>query len=63
MFGLIDNMTESIIGHEGRKYFPFVFTLFTFILGMNFLGLLLSFTVTSQLAITVTFAALTPSRW
>ncbi|MFA7262882.1 MAG: F0F1 ATP synthase subunit A [Caulobacter sp.] len=59
IFGLIDNMTESMIGHEGRKYFPFVFTLFLLILGMNMLGLMLTFTVTSQLAITVTFAVLT----
>lgn len=59
VFGLIDNMTESMIGHEGRKYFPFVFTLFLLILGMNLLGLMLTFTATSQLAITVTFAILT----
>jgi F-type H+-transporting ATPase subunit a len=59
MFGMIDNLTGSIIGHEGRRYFPFVFTLFALILGMNILGLLLTFTATSQLAITATFAALT----
>ncbi|MEN5363902.1 MULTISPECIES: F0F1 ATP synthase subunit A [Brevundimonas] len=59
MFGLIDNLADSIIGHEGRKYFPFVFTLFTLILGMNILGLFLTFTATSQLAITVTFALIT----
>src|SRR3712207_4944001 len=51
-FGFIDNLTSSIIGHEGRKYFPFVFALFLFILAMNFLGLFLVFTATSQLAIT-----------
>src|SRR3989344_379672 len=38
VFGLIDNLADSIIGHEGRKYFPFVFTLFMLILGMNILG-------------------------
>ncbi len=59
VFGLIDGLTESMIGHEGRKYFPFVFTLFLLILGMNLLGMMLTFTVTSQLAITVTFALLT----
>ena len=57
-FGFIDNLTSSIIGHEGRKYFPFVFALFLFILAMNFLGLFLVFTATSQLAITATFALL-----
>ena len=59
VFGLIDNLADSIIGHEGRKYFPFVFTLFMLILGMNILGLFLTFTATSQLAITVTFALIT----
>jgi F-type H+-transporting ATPase subunit a len=59
IFGLIDNLAESIIGHEGRKFFPFVFTVFMFILGMNVLGLLLTFTVTSQLAITATFGLMT----
>ena len=59
LFGLIDGVTDSIIGHEGRKYFPFVFTLFLLVLVMNLLGMFLSFTATSQLAVTVTFAALT----
>lgn len=59
MFGLIDNLTTSIIGHEGRSLFPFVFTIFTLILGMNFLGLFLSFTATSQIAVTATFGLLT----
>jgi F-type H+-transporting ATPase subunit a len=59
LFGMIDNLADSIIGHDGRKYFPFVFTLFLLILGMNLLGLFLTFTATSQLAITGTFALLT----
>ena len=59
LFGLIDNLTESIIGHEGRHYFPFVFTVFTLVLAMNFLGLFLVFTATSQIAVTATFGALT----
>jgi F-type H+-transporting ATPase subunit a len=59
LFGMINTMTDSIIGHDGRKYFPFVFTLFTFILAMNLLGMFLTFTATSQLAVTATFAVLT----
>jgi len=59
MFGMIDGVTDSIIGHEGRKYFPFVFSLFCLILGMNLLGMFLSFTATSQLAVTGTFALIT----
>jgi F-type H+-transporting ATPase subunit a len=59
LFGLIDNLTDSIIGHDGRKYFPFVFTIFLLILAMNLLGMALSFTATSQLAVTATFALVT----
>ena len=59
LFGLIGNLTDSIIGHDGKKYFPFVFTIFTFILGMNLLGMFLSFTATSQLAVTATFGLIT----
>lgn len=59
LFGMIDGLTESIIGHDGKKYFPFVFTIFMFILGMNLLGMFLSFTATSQLAVTATFGVIT----
>ena len=59
LFGMIDNLVDSIIGHDGRKLFPFVFTIFTFILAMNFLGLFLSFTATSQIAVTATFGIIT----
>lgn len=59
LFGMIDGLTESIIGHDGKKYFPFVFTIFTFILAMNLLGMFLSFTATSQLAVTATLAMVT----
>ena len=59
LFGMIDNLAESIIGHDGKKYFPFVFSIFMFILAMNLLGLMLTFTATSQIAITATFGVLT----
>lgn len=61
IFGMIDGLANQLIGHDGRKYFPFVFTLFLFILAMNFLGLLLVFTATSQLAVTATLALMTIS--
>jgi len=39
-----------VVGHGGREFFPFVFTLFMFILFANFLGLIpYSYTVTSQI--------------
>ncbi|ATQ43026.1 F0F1 ATP synthase subunit A [Caulobacter mirabilis] len=59
LFGMIDSMTGQIIGHEGRRYMPFVFTLFMLILAMNMLGMFLTFTATSQLAVTGTYAGLT----
>ena len=59
LFGMIDGIVDSIIGHEGRKLFPFVFTVFTFILAMNFIGLFLTFTATSQIAVTATFGLIT----
>lgn len=59
IFGYIDDLATGIIGHEGRTFFPFVFTIFLFILAMNFLGLFLVFTATSQLAVTATLAVLT----
>jgi F-type H+-transporting ATPase subunit a len=65
IYGLVDDLAESMIGHEARKFFPFVFTLFIFILAMNMLGMLNvvglfhMFTATSQLAVTVTLALMT----
>jgi len=59
IFGYIGNLTSGIIGHEGRKFFPFVFTLFMFILAMNVLGLFLFFGPTAQLAVTASLAAMT----
>ncbi|WP_199503641.1 F0F1 ATP synthase subunit A [Qipengyuania sp. YIM B01966] len=38
--GFIDDMLQANIGAEGRKYLPYVFTLFMFILFANLLGLL-----------------------
>ncbi len=40
LFELIDDLAHSIIGHEARRYVPLVFTLFTFIMTMNMLGML-----------------------
>jgi F-type H+-transporting ATPase subunit a len=46
-------MIEDIAGKEGLKYFPYLMTLFLFILFTNVLGLLpYSFTVTSHIAVT-----------
>ena len=56
-YGFIDKMCADTIGHEGRRFFPFVFTLFFFVLFGNLLGLFpFSFTYTSHIAVTATLA-------
>lgn len=51
------SMTAQAIGPEGRRFFPFVFTLFFFVLMGNVLGLLpFSFTYTSHIAVTLGLA-------
>jgi F-type H+-transporting ATPase subunit a len=65
LYGLVDGLAESIIGHDGKKYLPFIFTLFAFVLFMNLQGMLFGwsgtfagFTATSQLAVTLTLGLL-----
>jgi len=58
LYGLVDGLAESIIGHEGKKFLPFVFTLFALVLFMNLQGMFLVFTATSQLAVTLTLGML-----
>ena len=57
-YEFIANMLRENVGSEGRRYFPFVFTLFMFILLCNLLGLVpYSFTVTSHIVVTFALAA------
>ena len=50
-------MVEDVAGKDGVKYFPYIMTMFLFIVFSNFLGLLpLSFTTTSHIAVTATMA-------
>ncbi|MDA1133264.1 MAG: F0F1 ATP synthase subunit A [Proteobacteria bacterium] len=57
-YGLIAGAVRDNVGSEGRAYFPFVFTLFMFVLFANFLGLIpFSFTVTSHIIVTFAMAA------
>lgn len=59
IYGFIYNMVEDVTGHDGVKYFPYVMTLFLFILLSNLLGLLpMAFTTTSHVAVTVVLALL-----
>lgn len=57
IYGFVHNMVEEVAGHDGVKYFPYVLTLFLFILFANVLGLIpTSFTTTSHVAVTATLA-------
>ena len=56
-YGFIDEMVVSQVGDEGRRFFPFVFTLFMFILFGNMLGLFpYAFTYTSHISMTFLMA-------
>jgi|TARA_R110000787_G_scaffold170692_9_gene283476 F-type H+-transporting ATPase subunit a len=56
-YGFIYKMVEDICGKEGVKYFPYVMTLFMFIVFANFLGLIpTAFTPTSHFAVTIPLA-------
>ena len=62
--GFVDNITRANIGPEGRKYLPWVFTAFVFILFSNWIGAMPfaivpgahPFTVTSQFTVTATMS-------
>jgi F-type H+-transporting ATPase subunit a len=52
-YEFIARMVRENVGHDGMQYFPFIFTLFMFILFANLIGLIpYSFTVTSHIIIT-----------
>lgn len=56
-YDFVANMIRTNVGSDGRAYFPFIFSLFMFILFGNMLGMLpYSFTFTSHLAVTLGMA-------
>ena len=56
-YGFIYKMVEDVSGKDGVVYFPYIMTLFMFIVCANFLGLIpMSFTTTSHFAVTVVLA-------
>ena len=56
-YEFISNMVSDNIGDKGRKFFPLIFTLFTFLLFGNMLGMLpYSFTFTSHIIVTFVLA-------
>lgn len=56
-YEFIANLVRDSVGSEGRKYFPFIFTLFMFVLTSNLLGMIPgSFTTTSHIIVTFALA-------
>jgi F-type H+-transporting ATPase subunit a len=56
-YGFVYKMVEDVSGKDGVVYFPYIMTLFMFIVCANFLGLIpMSFTTTSHFAVTVVLA-------
>ena len=57
-YEFVANMVRDNVGKDGMKYFPFIFTLFMFVLALNMLGMVpYSFTVTSHIIVTFALAA------
>ena len=57
LVGFIRDIILDTMGKEGMKFFPFIATLFVFILFCNILGLIPgTYTVTSQIVVTAAFS-------
>lgn len=57
MYEFVAGMVHEALGHEGRKYFAFVFSIFMIVLMGNMLGMIpYSFTFTSHIIVTGTLA-------
>ena len=58
-YTLVSKMISDTAGSKAKPYFPFVFSLFMFVLFCNMLGMLpYSFTVTSHIIVTFALAAI-----
>jgi F-type H+-transporting ATPase subunit a len=56
-YEFVVNLIRDTVGSEGRRYFPFVFTIFMFVLFGNMLGMVpYSFTFTSHIIVTFAMA-------
>ncbi len=54
----VANLMKDTVGTEGRPYFPFIFSIFMFVLVGNMMGMIpYSFTFTSHIAVTFAMAA------
>ena len=58
-YEFVANIVRENLGQEGMRYFPWVFSIFIFILTLNMLGMVPgSFTVTSHIIVTFALAAM-----
>ena len=56
-YDFIDTMVKDNLGDEGKKYFPFIFSLFLFLLAGNLWGMVpYAFTFTSHIIVTFSLA-------
>jgi F-type H+-transporting ATPase subunit a len=56
-YKFIADMVDNVLGEDGRAFFPLVFSLFSFVLIANMIGMFpYFFTVTSQIIVTVALA-------
>ncbi len=56
-YEFVADMVKDTVGNEGKQYFPFIFSLFIFILFCNLLGLIpMAFTVTSHIIVAFALA-------
>jgi len=57
LYNFIGKMINDTAGKKAKPYFPFIFSLFVFVLFCNMIGMLpYSFTVTSHIIVTLAFA-------
>ena len=58
-YEFVASTVRGTMGQEGMRFFPFVFSLFMFVIFSNIIGLIpYTFTVTSQIVVTFAFAAI-----
>lgn len=59
LYEYVNNIVTENLGEDGKRYFPWVFTIFIFILALNLLGMIPgNFTVTSHIIVTFALAAM-----
>ena len=60
IYGFLLNLLDETVGFKGRKYFPFIFSLFMFIFMGNLIGMIpYTYTFTSQIIVTFGLAMIT----